>query len=220
MISAKDGEKIVGGVGSGNWYRFDKKTTTDECHNIDVRFLHREGLLKPGHWFSLRWSRAGRESGSIRSVVDSSRPPESVTLLYRHRSGLGGEWEDVQETVALSWTACNFGGERPWFICPEARCGRRVATLYGPGRYFLCRHCYDLTYQRQRDNVMDRALHKAQSIREKLGGSTNMTVPFPEKPEGMHWRTYERLWREHHEAEMEQLTGMRKWLDKLGKKVG
>ena len=210
----------MGGVGSGNWYRFDKKTTVDECHNVDVRYLHREDLLKPGRWFTLGWSRAGRESGSIWGVVDSSRPPESVTLLYHHRSGSVREWEDLQETVALSWTACNFGGERPWFICPGAGCGRRVALLYGPERYFLCRHCYDLTYQSQRDNKMYQALHKAQSIRARLGGSANVMEPFPERPKGMHWRTYERLWREHHEVEMEQLVSMRGWLDKFEKKVG
>jgi hypothetical protein len=141
-------------------------------------------------------------------------------MLYRHRSGLGGEWEDVQETVALSWTACNFGGKRPWFVCPGAGCGRRVALLYGPERYFLCRHCYDLVYESQRDDAMYRALHKAQSIRARLGGSANVMEPFPEKPKGMHWRTYERLWWEHHEAEMEQLVSMRGWLDKLEKKVG
>jgi hypothetical protein len=83
--------KSVGGAGSGNWYRFDKKTTTGEGHSIDLRYLHREGLLKPGHWFSLRWSRAGRETGSIRGVVGNSSPPESIILLYRHRSGPGGE---------------------------------------------------------------------------------------------------------------------------------
>jgi len=46
-----------------------------------------------------------------------------------------------------------------------------------------------------------------------------MMKPFPEKPKGMHWKTYERLWWEH-EAEMEQLAGMREWLDKFEKKVG
>jgi hypothetical protein len=50
----------MGGMGSGNWHRFDKKTTTGECHSVDVRYLRREALLKPGRWFSLRWSRAGR----------------------------------------------------------------------------------------------------------------------------------------------------------------
>jgi hypothetical protein len=107
-----------------------------------------------------------------------------VILTYRHRSGPSGEWKEVRVPVALTWTECNFGGERPWFFCPGAGCCRRVAILYGPGRYFLCSHCYDLVYESQRDNGMYRALHK------------------------------------HHEAEMEQLIGMREWLDKLEKKVG
>ena len=212
----------MGGVGSGNWYRFDKKPTTDECHSVDVRYLHREGLLTPGHWFSLRWSRGEHETGSIGGSVEGHLRlrPERVILRYRCRSGQGSEWEDVWEPVSLDWTACNFGGERPWFICPGAGCGRRVAVLYGPGKYFLCRHCYDLVYESQRENVMNRALRRAQAIRERLGGSANMTKPFPEKPKGMHWSTYERLWWEHHEAEMEQLAGMREWLDKFEKKVG
>jgi hypothetical protein len=210
----------MGGEVSGNWYRFDKKTTTGECRSVDVRYLHREGLLKSGRWFTLRSLRSGRETGSIQGVVSVGDLPDQVTLLYRHRRGLGGEWEDVREPVELAWTACNFGGQRPWFICPGADCGRRVAVLYGPGKYFLCRHCYNLVYESQRENEMHRALRRAQAIRERLGGSANMTKPFPGKPKAMHWKTYERLWWEHHEAEMEQLAGMREWLDKFEEKVG
>jgi hypothetical protein len=71
----------MGGVGSGNWYRFDKKTTTDACHSVDVRNLHREGLLTLGHWFTLRWSRACKETGSIRGAVIGNEKPEQVILL-------------------------------------------------------------------------------------------------------------------------------------------
>jgi hypothetical protein len=209
----------MGGEGSGTWYRFDKKTTTDECQSVDVRYLHREGLLKPGRWFSLRWSRAGRETGSIRCTVIGNEKAERVILTYRHRSGPSGEWEDVWDPVALTWTACNFGGERPWFICPGAGCGRRVAVLYGPGRYCLCRHCYDLVYESQREGGMYRAFHKAQAIRKRLGGSANMMKPFPEKPQGMHHDTYMRMFWEHHEAEMEQLAGMREWLDRMERQL-
>src|ERR671917_1551262 len=194
----------MGGEGSGNWYRFGKKITIAECHSVDVRYLHREGLLKPGRWFSLRWSRSDRETGSIRGVVEGAERPEQVILLYRYRGGLGGEWEDVLERVSLDWTACNFGGERPSFMCPGTGCGRRGAILYGPGKYFLCRHCYDLVYESQRENEMHRALHRAQTIRERLRGSANMTKSFPEKPKRMHHETYWRLREEHDEAEMVQ----------------
>jgi hypothetical protein len=36
----------------------------------------------------------------------------------------------------------------------------------------------------------------------------------------MHWSTYERLFWEHHEAEMVHFTDMTEWLVKLEKKVG
>ena len=82
----------MGGLGSGNRYRFDKKTTTDECNDLDVRKLYRDGLLEPGTSFRSSWSRFGKETGSIRGFVYR----EQVILSYRHCRGLGGEWEDVK----------------------------------------------------------------------------------------------------------------------------
>ena len=206
----------MGGLGSGNRYRFSKKTTTEECHRLDVRNLYREGLLRPGCCFRSSWSRAGKETASIRGFVYRDR----VVLSYRHRRGLGGEWEDVKEPVSLEWTPCNFGGERPWFVCPGIACGRRVAVLYGPGKYFLCRHCYDLRYESQREDKKDRALRRAHKIRTRLGGSANMMELFPERPKGMHLDTYMKLFWQHDEAHREELAGMREWLDKLQKRVG
>ncbi len=121
--------------------------------------------------------------------------------------------------VLGEWTVCNIGGERPWFVCPRATFRRRVAILYGRGKYFLCRHCYDLSYQSQRKDKKDRALRRAQKIRQRLGGSANMLEPLPERPKGMHHDTYMSLWQEHHEAEMEHLIGVKEWLDKLVRKL-
>ena len=128
----------MGGEGSGNRYRFNKKTTVEECRSLDVRRLHREGLLEPGYRFSWSWARAGRRITSIGGVViGSSSRPERVVLLFRHRSALNAEWEDVREPVELAWTPCNFGGERPWFLCPGVvrgvACGRRVQSCTGRG---------------------------------------------------------------------------------------
>jgi hypothetical protein len=213
----------VGGGGSGSWYRFNTKTTVEECRSLDVRRLHREGQLQPGHRFSWSWSRAGRQTASIAGVVLGASRPEWVVLMFRHRGGPSAEWEDVQQPVALEWTPCNFGGERPWFICSGVvngvRCGRKVAVLHAAGKWFLCRHCYDLGYETQREDKTYRAFRRAQKIRERLGGSANMTESFPEKPKGMHRRTYERLFWEHHEAELEQLASMREWLDKMESKL-
>ncbi len=130
----------------------------------------------------------------------------------------------MKEPVPLEWTPCNFGGERPWFVCPGVvngvRCGRRVAILYGPGKYFLCRHCYDLCYESQREDKGHRALRRAQKIRHQLGGSANMMEQFPDRPKGMHHDTYMRLFWKQHEAEWKHLAGMREWLDKLQKQMG
>jgi hypothetical protein len=123
-------------------------------------------------------------------------PADRLHLSYRVRIA-GGEWENVEETVRIVRVPCRFGGSRPYFICPgvvnDIACGRRVGKLCGLGLYFLCRHCYRLAYQSQREQPYERALRRANNLRIRLGGDPGMLVAFPEKPKGMHWRTFEQL---------------------------
>ncbi len=144
-------------------------------------------------YWVITWSRRGEETGSIRYRIEENR----MILNYRHRPH-GGEWEDVEQDISFDRTQCNYGGYRTWFLCP--RCWKRVALLYGAGKYFLCRHCYNLTYASQQESQPFRLMRKAQNIRERLGGSSNLSEPFPWKPKNMHWKTYDRLREESEHA--------------------
>jgi hypothetical protein len=192
----------MGGYGSGQWYRWGTKETTEGLKALDVRYLQRRGFLQAGSSFSLYWTCRGERCGTIRGVTW----PEAVVLYYRTRCLGEEEWHDVEERVPLEWTPCHLGGRRPWFRCPGRGCGRRVALLYAAGRYFLCRRCYSLTYESCNERPSRRALRRAQNLRERLGGSGSMIEPFPRKPKGMHWKTYFRLW------EQGQQTDLASWM--------
>jgi hypothetical protein len=174
----------VGGLGSGRYSTCP--TTLDDFQSIDLRYLRRQKLLKPGYSGSLRWSRGGQETASIRFIVGF----DDITLSYRVRDRASGNWEDILEPVPLLRTAQPLGGERLWFACP--RCCRRCAVLYG-GRRFLCRHCVGAPYGSQNEGAHDRLLRRAQAIRLRLDGSASTIEPFPPKPKNMHQKTYDRL---------------------------
>jgi hypothetical protein len=214
----------MGGPGSGRGYRWHPGGTKDrveDCHVIDLASWRRAGLFYPGAAIITRWSRGDRETGSICTFVFA----DHVTLSYT-RTNRDGTKEDVSYPVRFTYTPCHYGGQRAWFVCPGVRggvpCRRRVAKLYLLSRYFVCRHCLDLTYESRVEKPHYRALHKAQAIRRRLGGSASMIEPFPPKPKGMHWRTYQRLRDAHDAADLQScleaeryFLKVDRWLDRL-----
>jgi len=44
-------------------------------------------------------------------------------------------------------------------------------------------------------------MEKARKIQQRLGGNGDMSNLFPDKPKGMHWRTYQKLRDEAEQAE-------------------
>jgi hypothetical protein len=139
------------------------------------------------------WTRGGEPSGNIQ--IHSKE--NEISLIYKTRIR-DGDWQDVNEPVSIIWEPCRFGGQRPYFLCPQ--CERRVIKLFGLSR-FLCRTCNNLTYSSQRERWFDRALRKANRLRENLGGSPGMASCIAPRPRSMHHKTYERITDEIHEAE-------------------
>ena len=181
----------MGGIGSGNRWRYGTRSTTDDLRCLDVRLWARDGLLRPGTHGKTKWLRRGEVVASINVRAEHDR----VILSYRHRRG-GHEWKDEEYAVRLSRTPCTLGGTRPWFICPAVGCGRRVAQLYG-GAIFACRYCHRLAYASTREDAGDRAARRADRIRERLGWDAGFLNGKGPKPRWMRWPTFHRLEREH-----------------------
>jgi hypothetical protein len=182
----------MGGFGSTRWGLTRTRDTVETNCSLDINRLNRAGCLQSGYRGSLEWKRDGEQVAWIQFRRDGDR----LILSYRVQRH-GEEWQHVEQPTPIIWMPCRFGGARPYFVCPGIvsgiACVRRVSKLYGAGTYFLCRHCYRLAYASQREDRYDRALRRANNIRMRLGGQPGMASPFPNRPKGMHHKTYERL---------------------------
>lgn len=191
----------MGGVGSGRWQRRGKKDTADLCLAIDVRRWHRRGMLTSGWRGRSSW-RGPR--GEFRGKINVAAIDDGMSLAYI-ASDPDGVRREFRCRISLTWTECNYGGRRPWFVCPGRGCDRRAAKLFLRNGHFLCRRCHGLAYESQRQDFESRQLNKAQAVRRRLGGSASLLDPFPWKPKWMHWATYQRLREEERQASMKSM---------------
>ena len=193
----------MGGRGSGRKSGYSGKTETSDAMPLDIRKLMRKGLLVPGNAFSWQWTVNDRKVAGINIRVDL----QSVVLSYVKKS----TGEVVEQRVQTQTSPCHLGGERHWFTCPK--CGKRVAVLYAPGRYFACRQCGGLAYATQKQGAGDRASSKVNKIRKRLVWQTGILNDTGGKPKGMHWKTYRRLKSQHD-------TLLQVSLQDMGRKLG
>lgn len=92
--------------------------------------------------------------------------------------------------VALEWTRPQFGGKRPWFVCPKCsrRCGVLFREMVSGGA--TCRICAGLVYPSQRERAFSRLLRRCSRIRRRLGWPPGVAHGESERPSGMHRSTY------------------------------
>jgi hypothetical protein len=110
---------------------------------------------------------------------------------------------------ARIWTPCRFDGERPWFVCSVRSNGVFWSEADQACRWPL------VAYYSQQESLRERGLFKSQKIRMDLGGSPNMLEEFPDKPKGMHWRTYDRIRTTHDRARKQSMTGLMRSADRM-----
>lgn len=160
----------MGGYGSTRWGWHSKKTQVEECHKLTIYAI--KPYLHPGWGGTFRWKRGEQDAGNISYRVQGSDSPHEIRLIYtigaQTANPVSYDYPVQLVTSRLSW-----GKERYWFICPVAGCGRRVGCLYlAPGgKYFVCRHCNQLSYETRQEGYKDKALY------EYLAGIMQDTIP-------------------------------------------
>jgi hypothetical protein len=173
----------MGGYGSG---RKAGKVLTSKMTELDVRFLHRQGYLRPRiplplqlQWGIVKEIGSGHDRFRVHQFF--------LNYSFEESDGVS---HPVEMSIKLDWTPCYFGGYRPWFLCP--RCQRRVAILYG-GKYFYCRICHNLAYPSENEQEAYRILRQANKIRRRIKCEPGALNPMLFKPMGMHQKTFDRL---------------------------
>lgn len=168
-----------------------RKLTTGELLSIDI---NRIGIKKDAKFKGeISWKN-GSKIGLLKGSEDE--------VVFYYDTTSNGNSKSYEYEVGIDYTPCNYGNERPWFICPH--CGKRVGKLYLKYGYFRCRSCQDLNYSIQQEDKWDRMMesvdHQIYKVQEKLKTKKSIdNIYCIEKPKGMHWRTYtkltEKLWK-------------------------
>jgi hypothetical protein len=167
----------------GAKWTVEKLATRQNC--IDVLKFNRRSLLTD-RWISfvplLGW--------------------RGVAKIHTSRYFVLVEWCDDRadrQQIKISWTRQYLGGFRPWLHCP---CGRRVVRLFRVSAEYECRQCLgNPQYASQYKSTQGRWHFEACKIRLLLNGVASLTEPFPQRPRGMHRKTYDRLRRHAEQLE-------------------
>jgi hypothetical protein len=117
--------------------------------------------------------------------------------LRTYRDHIELRWRDRNKpptVVLIEYTPLNYGGERPWFVCP---CGYRCARLYVTSIDARCRRCSELQFTSQRQTRKARLQTKAENIRNRLWIEGEKLI----RPFRMHRATYRKHLRTLHHIE-------------------
>lgn len=142
----------MGGYGSTRWGWHRKKAQVEAALKLRIQTI-KPGLI-PGYSGWVSWSVRGEVTDRIgyRVLAGELGQPDAIRLEYT-TTRAGGDKTDYNYLVSLTTTLTPWGSRRYWFVCPLIAngqpCARRVGVLHLPpgGRYFGCRHCYNLAYR-------------------------------------------------------------------------
>lgn len=168
------------------------KMLVEYLHAVSVADLRMCGLFVAGEINVLDFSKMSNGTNDIWDgfCFKTDIHDDGYGLLYitvKNENAV----QTYEQKISIRPTKPKFGGFRFWLGCPC--CGKNRNALYFMGGSLACRKCHGLAYKSQNAIMPVRMLYKAQAIHQHLGGSGYVFDDVPEKPKGMHQRTYDRL---------------------------
>ena len=142
---------------------------------IDVHELLRAGLLQ-----------------TVRMSVRPSFKWPHISRMTVNRFEIELEVSQIRQRIRVSWSNCFLGGQRPWLHCPFCE-ARKAILLRGLGGYF-CRSCLgNPSYASQIKAHTAVAILRFARSGCYSGVLASLKEPFPDRPRGMHRKTYNRM---------------------------
>jgi hypothetical protein len=178
----------LGGRGSGR-RPYSKRATVQARRSLRIGHLQRLGCFA-GRTIERQWNHNGEVVAGI--TIGYAGPLLNTSYRVRDDSGA---WRTMKDRIGVQWKPCNFGGVRPYFVCPglwTSICGRHVTHLYEAGFQFRCKDCHGLTYASRRASSDQRIPHPLCFV-EKVVWVNGSSVIIPKRPQGMWRKTYKRL---------------------------
>jgi len=139
------------------WNNATTRWTTEESKDICIKQFT-GGEVAEG---TMTWRMRGEVTGKAAFRSINARGVHRVNIAYFCNGDI------AKQTINITSTQCQFGGERYWLQCPC--CHKNSYRLYRPGDapQFACRDCYNLTYQSCNENRRGRFIALKDSWRQE-----------------------------------------------------
>jgi len=171
---------------------------------INAYELKRAEGFEPGVTSYRTWSRRGR------IITRAAIRCDSATLSV--------EWDSHQQLVELATSPRRPGGFVTYMLCP--RCQIRRARLVIVGDTLACRFCQHLSYESENSrHGAGPHWHNARRIRERFGGSGDMSKPFPARPRYCNTQRYWRAWAKSIQIETKLYAALESEVQRLKGKI-
>jgi hypothetical protein len=164
---------------------------------------------------------------SIKAIAHEIDHPlqESINVSLQRIYANNGKVKTYRRshTFQLTWSKCNYGSHRPWFVCPE--CGARVGVLYGVAISddVRCRKCCNMNYYSQqrtkkpRQDIEQRLFKLKRKLKCSIRKQINVWYlpSISDKPKGMSYKKFDQICDRIYQEQLSYINAFDSFMSKL-----